>query len=127
MPNLITVSAVVGLLGVALGAFGAHGLETQLEATPEQLEWWRTATFYHLVHVVPLLGIGVLQEQRPGGNRAGQAFLIGILLFSGSLYAMGLGAPKWFGAVTPFGGLALMAGWGLLAFYGARGKRAGGT
>lgn len=128
MPNLITVAAVVGLLGVALGAFGAHGLETQLQATPEQLEWWSTGTLYHLLHVVPLLAIGVLQEQRPGGNRAALAFLIGILLFSGSLYAMGLGAPKWLGAaVTPLGGLALIVGWGLLAFYGARGVRAGGT
>ncbi|MEE8467614.1 MAG: DUF423 domain-containing protein [Planctomycetota bacterium] len=127
MPNMITVSAVVGLLGVALGAFGAHGLESQLQATPEQLEWWRTATLYHLLHVVPLLAIGVLQEQRPGGNRAALLFLLGILLFSGSLYAMGLGAPRTLGAVTPFGGLALIAGWALLAFYGARGVRAGGT
>ena len=115
MPNLITVSAVVGLLGVALGAFGAHGLESQLQATPEQLDWWHTATLYQLLHVAPLLAL----ERRAGARGvrlAGYGFIGGTALFCGTLYAMALGAPRWLGAVTPLGGLALMLGWAALAY-----------
>ena len=109
----IAIGAVCGFLGVALGAFGAHGLQGR--ATPEQLEWWRTASLYHLLHVLPLVVIGVLPAGRRGTAAVGWTTLAGILLFSGSLYAMGLGGPRWLGAVTPFGGLAFLVGWLLLA------------
>ncbi len=108
-------AGILGLLGVGLGAFGAHGLEKI--ATPEELAWWHTATLYHLLHLAPLLALDHL-PRCAALKWSARAFCGGILIFSGSLYAMGLGAPHWLGAVTPVGGVALMAGWGLLA-YGA--------
>jgi len=124
--NWTSLAAVLGLLAVATGAFGAHGLESV--ATAEQLEWWSTAAHYHLTHSLALLGVGALAVHRPGAGRgAGIAFVAGIVIFSGTLYAMALGAPRWFGAITPIGGVALMVGWLLLAL-GARGlsPRGGG-
>lgn len=111
--NWIVVGAVCGFLGVALGAFGAHGLKAR--ASAEALAWWQTAAQYHLVHAVALVAVGLLRAQSGRGDAAGWAFLAGILVFSGTLYAMALGAPRVLGAVTPLGGLALLAGWALLA------------
>jgi uncharacterized membrane protein YgdD (TMEM256/DUF423 family) len=111
--NWILVGAVSGLLAVGLGAFGAHGLKKV--ATAEALGWWQTAAHYHLVHAVVLVLVGVLAAQRADAGRAGWAFLLGTLLFSGSLYAMAVGAPRWLGAITPIGGLGLLLGWLLLA------------
>jgi uncharacterized membrane protein YgdD (TMEM256/DUF423 family) len=108
--------AVSGLLAVGLGAFGAHGLKKV--ATAEALGWWQTAAHYHLVHAVALVLVGVLAAERAGAGRAGWAFLAGTVLFSGSLYAMALGAPRGLGAITPIGGLAFMLGWLLLAVAG---------
>ena len=114
--NWTSTGAVFGLLGVALGAYGAHGLEKVVEA-PEALEWWDTAVRYHLVHAVLLVLVGLarLQSARSSLGFAGACLALGTLVFSGTLYAMALGAPRWLGAVTPFGGLALMIGWGALA------------
>jgi len=103
------VAAVLGILGVALGAFGAHALKDRL--TPEGLDWWKTATLYHLVHAAAALATG------RGDGRASAAtwcFAAGVLLFSGSLYAMALTDVRWLGAVTPVGGLAFVVGWLLL-------------
>ena len=105
----IVVGALSGFLAVGLGAFGAHGLEKI--ATEGQLAWWRTATLYHLLHAPALVLVGVVALRRPGPRVVGLAFLVGTVIFSGTLYAMALGAPRWLGAVTPLGGLALMAGW----------------
>ena len=112
------VGALWGLVGVGLGAFGAHGLKAVTSA--EGLAWWETAARYHLFHALALLAVGLLQQHRPGGDSAGWCLLLGSAVFSGTLYAMGLGAPRWLGAVTPVGGLAMMAGWLLLALH-ARG------
>jgi uncharacterized membrane protein YgdD (TMEM256/DUF423 family) len=112
------VGALWGLVGVGLGAFGAHGLKAV--ASAEGLAWWETAARYHLFHALALLAVGLLQQHRPGGDSAGWCLLLGSAVFSGTLYAMGLGAPRWLGAVTPVGGLAMMAGWLLLALH-ARG------
>jgi uncharacterized membrane protein YgdD (TMEM256/DUF423 family) len=112
--NWFSVGALCGFVGVLLGAFGAHGLKRI--ATPEQLAWWSTATQYLLVHALALLAVGWLQTQRPDSGLPGTAFLVGSVLFSGTLYAMGLGAPRWFGAITPLGGLALLLGWASLAW-----------
>jgi uncharacterized membrane protein YgdD (TMEM256/DUF423 family) len=113
--NWIVTGAVWGLAGVGLGAFGAHGLKS---LTSEQgLAWWETAARYHLFHAVALVLLGLLQNHRPGGDGAGWAFLLGSVLFSGTLYAMALGAPRWLGAVTPVGGLGMMLGWLLLALH----------
>lgn len=107
--NWLRVGGVAGLLGVALGAFGAHGLERT--ASSEHLSWWDTAVRYHLVHAVALVLVGILRRFGDGVELAGWGFLVGITVFCGSLYAMALGAPTWLGAVTPVGGLGLMVGW----------------
>ena len=117
--NCISLAALLGLLAVALGAFGAHGLESR--ATAEQLAWWSTAAHYHLTHALALLAVGLLTRQEPGrGRAAAGAFVIGIAIFSGTLYGLALGGPRWLGAVTPIGGVALMVGWLLLALAARR-------
>ena len=109
---LLTAS-VLGAIGVALGAFGAHGLRERL--TPDQLSSWETAVTYQLLHAVVLaalaLGAGSRSIQLPGA-----LFTAGVLLFSGSIYVLVLGGPRWLGPVTPVGGLSLIAGWFALAW-----------
>lgn len=116
--NWTMVGAIWGLVGVGLGAFGAHGLKSV--ATAEGLAWWETGARYHLFHALALVLVGLLQHHKPGGDAAGWSFLLGSVVFSGTLYAMALGAPRWFGAITPLGGVGLMLGWLLLALH-ARG------
>lgn len=112
----IVAAGVLGALGVALGAFGAHGLEGWLEGAEDaakRLAWWRTGVQYHLLHAVAL-GLPAWLSERCSGKApsvAGVLFSVGVLLFSGTLYAMTLGAPRVLGAVTPLGGLSLIAGW----------------
>ena len=108
MSRLALAAGIAGFVTVAMGAFGAHGLKL----TPEAQDWWDTATFYALSHVVAALAIAV--SGRSQLARAGWAFLIGAVIFGGTLYAMALGAPHYLGAVTPLGGLAFLAGWGLI-------------
>ena len=115
----IVLGALSGFLAVGLGAFGAHGLKQV--AGPEQLAWWHTATLYHLLHAPVLVLVGIVPLVRPGPRVVGIALLVGTAVFSGTLYAMALGAPRWLGAVTPVGGLALMAGWLGLALGARRG------
>jgi uncharacterized membrane protein YgdD (TMEM256/DUF423 family) len=115
---LLAIAAANGFLAVLLGAFGAHALRGHLSALEEgarRLEWWHTATTYHLVHALAL-GLAALVAQKGGGlaTSAGWSFLAGILLFSGSLYVMTLTGVRGLGAVTPFGGLAFLCGWALL-------------
>lgn len=106
------IGAVMGALGVALGAFGAHGLKDVAE--PDQIaRWWDVGARYHLVHAVAMLGVAA-HPARPAF--AGWAFMLGILLFSGSLYAMTLTGVTRLGMITPLGGLAFIAGWLALAF-----------
>lgn len=117
MPLFLFLGSLNLALGVMLGAFGAHGLKARVAA--EQLAWWHTAVQYHMWHALGLLGIGLLLLHQPGlsaARTAGWLLQGGILVFSGSLYAMTLGAPRWFGAITPLGGLALIAGWLVLAW-----------
>ena len=97
--------------GILTGAFGAHGLEGNV--TPERLETWNTAALYHLINACGLVAIGVLHDTHPDRIPGGAANLLvaGILIFSGSLYALVLTDTAWLGAVTPFGGLALAASW----------------
>jgi uncharacterized membrane protein YgdD (TMEM256/DUF423 family) len=114
----LIAAALFGLLGVAAGALGAHGLEPHV--TPEQLEWWQTAARYQQIHALALLLVG----WGAGGwsawrSRAAISFAAGMLVFSGTLYAMALGGPRLLGAVTPLGGACLIAGWGLIAVHAA--------
>ncbi len=104
-----------GMTAVMLGAFGAHALRAKL--TPEALAVWQTAVQYQFYHALGLLLVAVLLRQDEGvWLRAGAvAFAAGILLFSGSLYGLALGGPRWLGPVTPLGGLAFILGWACLA------------
>lgn len=112
---MLIAGALLGLLGVALGAFGAHGLKTRVE--PALLDVWQTAVSYQMYHALALLVVGGLAWQwpQPGALRwAGLLWLVGVLLFSGSLYALVLSGIRPLGAITPIGGVALLAGWAAL-------------
>ncbi|MDE2358867.1 MAG: DUF423 domain-containing protein [Betaproteobacteria bacterium] len=119
----LTAGALLMAAAVALGALGAHALKARL--SPDALELWRTAVTYHAWHALALLGIGTLQllmPQRTGLGRVALLFMAGIALFAGSLYAMALDGGRAWGYVTPFGGLAFIAGWVMLAVTVARAK-----
>ena len=110
--HALRTAAVFGFLAVALGAFGAHGLKATLEANAT-LAIWQTAALYHLVHSVVLL----LLAQRDAPPRASiLLFAAGIVVFSGSLYLLAVTNVKWLGAITPLGGVSLLAGWLSLAW-----------
>jgi len=114
----LCVAGLLLALATACGAFGAHALKGQL--APERLQLWETAVRYQFFQALGLLGVGLaLRSSDEGVLRASAALLIaGVLLFSGSLYALALGAPRPLGALTPVGGLAWIIGW-LLFAYGA--------
>lgn len=109
------IGAVLGLLAVAAGAFGTHALEGRL--APDRLEQFELAARYQIYHAFALLATGFAHERYHAQRAAlaGKAFLLGIAIFCGTVYALAFGSPRWFGAITPIGGLSLMAGWLLLA------------
>lgn len=111
---LLLAAALLGAAGVALGAFGAHGLRTRLDA--RALEIWETAVRYHLLHAAVLLALA-LSPYAAQLRGAGWLLAVGIAGFSGSLYllALGIGPRALLGPVTPLGGLALIAGWAWIA------------
>jgi uncharacterized membrane protein YgdD (TMEM256/DUF423 family) len=115
--HFILLGAIAGAAGVALGAFGAHALKARLSA--DMLAAWNTAVQYHFWHALALVAIGiVIAVGLPGSTAlrwAGWLMVAGILLFSGSLYALALSGVRSLGAVTPFGGVAWIAAWVLLA------------
>ena len=106
------LTAVLGLLAVALGAMGAHLLKDMLDAVPKGADHWKTASLYQIFHVLIMWTL-VVRQGRP--HPAWWCFLLGLALFSGSLYALALSGAKWLGAITPFGGIAFMIGWLWLA------------
>ncbi|QDS97999.1 DUF423 domain-containing protein [Adhaeretor mobilis] len=125
-PRMILLAgSLVMLTGVAIGAFGAHGLEKMLErlgrttSLAQRAEWLETGVRYQLVHGLGLLALASFAMREPSRllSAASVALLLGVLLFSGSLYAMTLGPATWkkLGMVVPVGGLAYLVGWGLLA------------
>jgi len=101
------VTAGLGFLAVALGAFGAHGLKDLLDHN-KTAAVWEKAVFYQFLHTVVML---LLATRSPFRRGPWFCFLVGILFFSGSLYILALTGVKWWGAVTPVGGLAFLAGW----------------
>lgn len=113
--TLIFVGAVMGGLGVAIGAFGAHGLRGRL--TPEMLAVFETGVRYHLYHALAIVITGALMSRLEGRAVvvAGWSFTAGIVIFSGSLYALALSGVTILGAVTPLGGVAFIVGWIALA------------
>ena len=120
MKFFLQAGAVLGLIGVGLGAFGAHALRTMLDATGRSATF-ETAVKYQFYHALTLVLVGVLMQvfsSNPATVKllgwAGNSFLIGTLIFSGSLYVLCFTGVTWLGAITPLGGLALIAGWGLL-------------
>ncbi len=114
-PFLVLGSLVAGL-SVVLGAFGAHGLKGRL--SPERLTSFETGVRYQFYHGFALLLVGVLQAIGMASGwttAAGWLFLGGVVLFSGSIYVLTFGGPRWLGPITPLGGLAFILGWLLLA------------
>lgn len=109
----LAVGSLYGLIGVAFGAFGAHALKQRLSS--EMLAVWKTAVEYQLIHALALLLVAVLINQRPAPALVKAAFCFGLgsLVFSGSLYTLVLSDVRWLGAITPLGGLLLLAGWAL--------------
>ena len=117
MAQLFTgLGALAAGLAVALGAFGAHGLEGQVP--PDRLETFRTGVEYQMYHALALLFVGWATAQGWGAllHWAGYCFLAGIVIFSGTLYLLVLTDTGWLGAITPLGGVAFIAGWALLAW-----------
>src|SRR6202022_3656493 len=107
----LAIAALLIALATALGAFGAHALKAHL--SQDKLQVYETAVRYHFIHALGLLAIGVLLRSLDGELLRWSAtlVLVGIILFSGSLYWLTFGAPRIVGVVTPIGGLALIAGW----------------
>ncbi len=113
----LAIASILGGLSVAFGAFASHALKQKL--TERALEIWETAIQYQMYHVLALILVALLltrtKNPDPFLTTAGIAFIVGIALFSGSLYALSLSGIKWLGAITPLGGVAFIIGWGCLA------------
>ncbi|MFC6633751.1 DUF423 domain-containing protein [Microbulbifer taiwanensis] len=108
----LLLAALLGATGVILGAFGAHGLRDKV--AENLLEAYKTGVHYQMIHALALLGVALLIQQwgaRASLATAGALFALGILLFSGSLYGLTFGGPRWLGPVTPLGGLMMIGGW----------------
>ncbi|MGZ5243124.1 MAG: DUF423 domain-containing protein [Bacteroidia bacterium] len=120
MKIFLSLAAVFGFLGVALGAFGAHALKDKIE--PYYLDVFKTGVQYQMYHALALLAVALLMKFQPEQSSnlltyAGWAFTIGIIIFSGSLYILSIAGLKFMGAITPIGGLSFLIGWALLFWY----------
>lgn len=116
----LSFAALSGLLSVCLGAFAAHGLKHHI--TPEALATWQTGVQYQMYHALALLAVGLLYQTQVSKalKLSGLAFILGSFIFSGSLYALSLGAPKFLGIITPLGGLSFLVGWAALVIHALR-------
>lgn len=113
---IVVAGAVAGLVGVALGAFGAHAIKGQV--APERIGVWETAVLYHLIHALALVAVGLCAQWLGARGlliASGVAFLVGLVLFSGSLYVLVLSGVRVLGAITPIGGVAYLVGWALFS------------
>ena len=122
MRLFFALASILGGLGVALGAFGAHALRGRL--SDSLLETFETGVRYHFYHALALVAVVVAMQLWPKSGlptAAGWLFVTGIVLFSGSLYALAFTNIRWLGAITPFGGVAFIAGWICLALAAWRG------
>ena len=124
----IAAGALLMLLGVMLGAFGAHGLREHL--TPQRLASFQTGVHYQMLHAIGLVLVGLASRAAGGGGAlrwSARLMLAGIVFFSGSIYLLTAGAPRWLGAVTPVGGVSFMVAWALLARHALAAQRSGST
>ncbi len=121
--RLIILGAIFGFLSVALGAFGAHGLRDILEANG-RIDTYHTGINYMMIHALAILVTAWLSEKYPQQPTqwAGYSFAVGIVLFSGSLLLLSIFDLGFMGAIAPIGGVALLAGWALIGFFGWRSK-----
>jgi uncharacterized membrane protein YgdD (TMEM256/DUF423 family) len=117
MKQILVIAAISGMLAVVLGAFGAHILKKMI--TPDMLEVYKTGVQYHFYHTFALLATGILLHLKPSKSlkTAAYLFMAGIVLFSGSLYALAITDIKVLGIITPFGGVAWLIAWLLLAIH----------
>ena len=114
----LLLGAFCGLLAVVLGAFGAHALKAQL--SERYMDVWATATDYQFYHSLALVLVAILSIQFKDSSKlkwSARLFLLGIILFSGSLYILAITGIGWLGAITPLGGVAFMLGWLFLAIF----------
>jgi uncharacterized membrane protein YgdD (TMEM256/DUF423 family) len=120
--RLAAAGAVNAFLAVAAGAFGAHGLKERIDA--DLLVVFEVGARYHMVHALGLFAVAWLaSRQVRGAALAGTLMLLGIVLFSGSLYALALSGERWLGAITPIGGVALLGAWTVAALAALRAAR----
>lgn len=114
--TFLALGAIFGALAVAGGAFGAHALKHQLDA--DRWALFEMAARYQMYHALALLATGYAIDRWPSASAtsAGWLFVIGTLIFCGTIYALAFGSPRWFGAITPIGGVCLISAWVLLAF-----------
>jgi uncharacterized membrane protein YgdD (TMEM256/DUF423 family) len=117
----VGVAGVLGFTAVAFGAFGAHGLRARL--SPAMLEVYRTGALYHLVHAVAALGVALAGDRLRRGPMILTLFTLGVVVFAGSLYGLAISGVTALGAVTPLGGLLLLAAWALVALEAAGASR----
>lgn len=118
--SFIATAAILMFIGVAAGAFGAHGLKQMLSA--DMLAIWQTAVSYQMVHGLGMLALGIMLQQQDNAllRKAAWAMLAGVVIFSGSLYALALTGVRILGAITPIGGVAFLAAWAMLAWAAIR-------
>lgn len=112
---ILIIASACGFLAVALGAFGAHALKTVLESNG-RVETFELASRYQFYHALAILAAGILADKYPGMGTSAILFLAGTIIFSGSLYILSLTGQTMWGAVTPVGGVLLLAGWLSLAW-----------
>lgn len=108
----LSIASLSGVLAVMLGAFGAHGLRDKL--TPALMSAYQTGVQYQFYHTLALLAVAILLQRLPNSmwlQASGGLFVVGMLMFSGSLYCLALGGPSWLGPITPIGGLCFMLAW----------------
>ncbi len=118
--TLLAAGGIAGFMGVAFGAFGAHALKQRL--TADMLAVYQTGVQYHLIHAVALIAVALAADRWPAATTtaAGWLFVAGIVVFSGSLYALAVSGVRVLGAITPIGGVCFLAGWVCLTISAVR-------
>ncbi|WP_432742444.1 DUF423 domain-containing protein [Methylobacter sp. G7] len=123
--RFLLLGALSALIGVGMGAFGAHGLKAVI--SPEMLAVYQTGVTYQMYHALGLIGVALINRQAPDSKLlhwAGRLMFTGILLFSGSLYLLAFLNLKWLGMITPIGGVCFLTAWLLITIFAAKNIRA---